>query len=161
MTGCASEKERKAAEAAERDELRERFRRSPAQELRTRSKRDFSFADLVTAHAMPRFEADRAAAQVYRRFSDRVVEDAVITADERKRLQTLARLLEIKPERVAVIEAAAKSERFQTALDEVLADGVVTEEEARELEAIRRSLGIDDVEWEKGQERIGAATLDD
>jgi hypothetical protein len=158
--GFRARRERRQKEEAERAELRDEFRKVLARELCTRKKREFDFTRLVAEYAMPRFEADAAAAQVYRRFSDRVVEDGVITDEEQRRLQSLARLLEISPERVTVIEAAAKSDRFHAALEKVLADGVVTADEVRELEEIRASLGVSDEDWEKGRERIGANRFD-
>src|SRR5258705_272060 len=42
--------------------MRERSRKVLARELSTRPRRDFDFAALVAEHAMPRYEADAAAA---------------------------------------------------------------------------------------------------
>jgi hypothetical protein len=157
--GVRARRARREKEEAERSQVQERFRTTLVRELRTRPVRDFDFSALVAEHDTPRFEADAAAAAVYRRFSDRVVADGVITAEERTRMDRLARMLEIGAERVVVIEAAAKSERFRGAVDEVLADGVVTEDEALSLEALRVSLGIGRADWTRGLERVRAAKL--
>jgi hypothetical protein len=158
--GLRLRRRRRAQEEAERAEMRERFRKILARELTTRPMRDFDFAALVEEHAIPRFEADAAAALVYRHFADRVVEDGVITTDERRRLETLARLLEIGPERVTLIESAAKSNRFQAALDDLLADGVVSDFDVKQLEFIRWSLGVDEADWTIGRKRIFAARFE-
>ncbi|AGA29240.1 tellurite resistance TerB family protein [Singulisphaera acidiphila] len=143
-------------EESERQQLRDWFGATIIQELRTCPVRDFDFQSLATRCQMPRFDADRAAAAVYRQFSDRFVADGIITSDERRKLSTLAKVLEIGNDRVAVIEAAAKSDRFKGALDKVLADGVVTREESRELEQLRESLDLCEEDWRKAQARIEA-----
>jgi hypothetical protein len=154
--GLRARRVRREEEEAERAKESERFRRILVRELQTRKIRDFDFSALVEEQGTRRFEADTAAAAVFRHFSNQVVADGVITDEERARMDRLARMLEIDPARVAVIEAAAKAERFRSAVDEVLADGVVTEEESRWLESLRISLGVDRADWSKEMDRIQA-----
>lgn len=153
----AVRRSRREQEDAERKADRKRFQAALVRELRIRPTREFDFAALVAREAVARFDADCAAAEVYRRFSDKAVEDGVITAAERRGMDQVARMLEIGPDRVAVIEASAKSGRYREAVTDVLADGVVTEDEARSLEALRASLEVSESDRLEGEIKIRAA----
>jgi len=129
------EEERRAGE--------ESFRLALGREIREKRKQ-FVFEDLVERIGLPREDADRVALDLFRDLSERVVEDGVITSDERHKLDVFARLLEIEPSTAARIEQGAKDRHYRSAVSGVLADGRIGEEEAHRLKSLRASLAIDD-----------------
>src|SRR4051812_31132592 len=83
------------------DQRRERialFREVLARELRGRRLSEFSYPEFVARCQIPREEADKAAADLYRGLCGRVWADGVVSDDERKKLNTLARALDIGQE---------------------------------------------------------------
>jgi hypothetical protein len=68
--------------------------------------------------------------------------DGVVTPDERKKLDVLAKALEISRDRAAALELEIKGEVYRGAVAGVVADGIVTADEASSLELLRKSLGI-------------------
>jgi hypothetical protein len=127
------------------NEKRERiasFSETLVREIRGRRLSEFSFPEFVDRCQVPREEADEAAADFYRKLCRKVWADGVVTDDERKKLNSLARALDIEQQAVTAIEQAAAAAVYHEAVVDVLADGVVTPEEAAELESLRKSLGL-------------------
>ena len=113
------------------------------------------FGEFVEESGMPREEADRVAREVFRKIAEKIVEDGVITDDERQRLETFAGLLEIDAETARRVEQAARDDRYRSAVASALADGEISEAEIVELKALRGSMEIDD---ERSRVLIGSLT---
>jgi hypothetical protein len=121
---------------------REQFQAALVRELRGKRLSEFSFSGFVTTCDILREDADVAADDVYRELCHKALADGVVTAEERKKLDVLARALEIATDRAARLESETKGEVYHRAVEGVVADGIVTADEASSLELLRESLGI-------------------
>jgi hypothetical protein len=103
---------------------------------------EFSFSRFVAEQNVSRDAADGVADKLLSQLFRRSLEDGVITAQERARLNRLARRLEIsKSRREAVFRRTGVSDLkklVQTSRD----DGVVTSEERAEIAQLRQTLGL-------------------
>jgi hypothetical protein len=135
-------KERRAAEE-ERKATRERFRESLIRRIRTTKVSEIRFSEFVEQCGISRRDADAEADHVYRELCRKVMADGIITDDERKKLDLLARAIEIDPDRADRMELEIKGGVYREAVAGILSDGVISYAEAGELDSLRRSLGID------------------
>lgn len=101
-----SKRQAEERRAAERLLLRD----SLVRELRLRKPAGFRFEDFVAECGVDRADADAAADEVYLGLCRKVVADGVVTDEERRKLDVLARALAIDPGRAAGIESRAKDE---------------------------------------------------
>lgn len=128
--------------AEEEAKARDAFRHLLVQELKRRPPSQFNFSEFRDACEMPHDQAEAVAIDLYLGLSRKVMSDGVIEPSERKRLDVLARALDLSLETAGRIEANAKGDHYRQAVQDVLNDGVVSEEEAAHLESLRRSLGM-------------------
>ncbi|MDR3635428.1 MAG: HIRAN domain-containing protein [Isosphaeraceae bacterium] len=103
---------------------------------------DFDFGEYLEARRIPRDQGEKIAEAVYRATCMKAYADGVATDAEKHHMARLARGLEIKRTRRAVLEKEAKETTYRAALDAARADGVVTHAEANGLASLRKSLGI-------------------
>lgn len=88
-------------------------------------------------------DASDAGAAVYLDMLTRVLEDGLISTAEYSRLDAIAEVAHLSPERISALHA----EYLEAAREEAFADGVVSESERRELAQIATILDQPSVEW--------------
>src|SRR5262249_39279885 len=115
---------RKAAEV-ERAARIAQFRESLLRKIRGKKLSEFDFSDYVALCEIPRAEADRTDDDIYRALVSNVIADGVVTDNERRKLNGLARMLEIDSDRTDRIENDAKVDHYRGAVAKSLADGVL------------------------------------
>lgn len=127
-------------------ELEAEFRKLLLAKLRKHGPARLEFRQLVAESETPAKIATRTARQLYTNLCEKVVEDGVITEDERRSLDALRKGLELSPEDAQEMESYAVAERYRSAAMNALADGVITAEEEEELKRLRSSLGLNATE---------------
>ncbi len=138
------------ARVADATAAKSRFRALLGNALKSQALENVNFRELMVGSGISRHEANDVADGMFRRIADRFAQDAVITEKEHTKLQTLAKALDMDPERADRIESEAKAARYHQAVAEALADGTVTDEEAGLLNKLRWQLGAEDSAWTAG-----------
>jgi hypothetical protein len=133
--------EKKASER-KRQEGEAQFRLLLQHELRSPSSGTFRLSEFSAKCAIPKNVADRVADDIYCASYHKVLVSGITAAKDRKRLDSLAQVLEIDTARMCLIEKRAREAKYEQAVSGVLADGEITSEEAAHLEQIRRQMGI-------------------
>lgn len=138
-------REQEQREARERAEERGRFRKEVIHDLRTRPK-EFDLERLAEQCEMIPEEAALAARELVADLIRRALADGVITAAERKKIESVAELLLIGTDELESLFRTEGREYYREAVTAALGDGVVSEAEAEELERLRSAVGLSKAE---------------
>lgn len=120
-------------------ETETRFRKDLVAALNA-SKGDFDFSKFVSESPISRVAANAVAEKLLAQVFVRSLDDRVVTNEERKKTDGVARLLEISPSRQKEILDRAGKSKYRSELAAARADGVITNEERADLQKLLGAL---------------------